>query len=219
MDETLHRVLADQLKTCGATLRQRRLVWGTSGNISCRLEADLFLISASGSELGRLKDRDLARCRISQDSWEGTRRPSMEVGLHRSIYGSCPEAGAVIHSQPFYATLVACSDLPLRADLLPESMAYVGAVARVPYSHAGSRDLARSTADRAVTSKALLLDNHGAVCWGGSLDEALLRTEALEFLCRLLVAAHSGGISLNCLGDRVMNDFLQHLRQSGAGSA
>jgi L-fuculose-phosphate aldolase len=92
-------------------------------------------------------------------------------------------------------------------------MAYLRSVERVPYYHAGSHDLAEATAAKAQASQALLLGNHGVVCWGSSLDATLLRTETLEFLCRLVVASYANGISLNYLGDDVMEDFGQHLRR------
>ena len=211
------RLLRD-LKKCGNLLFEKGLVWGSSGNISARGELDTFIITGAGSNLGSLRDKDLVFCRIDQDVCEGTFSPSMEVTLHRRIYQSCEGAAAIIHSQPFYSTLVACSDMPVRVDILPETMAYLGKVARVPYHHAGSRELAEATAARAHTSQVLLLENHGVVCWGSSLDETFLKTEALEFLCRMMVVSSAGGIGLNYLGDAAMEDFLVHLQRLGKAS-
>ena len=208
------RLLKD-LKKCGNLLFEKGLVWGSSGNISARGELDTFIITGAGSNLGSLHDKDLVFCRIDQDVCEGTSSPSMEVTLHRRIYQSCEGAAAIIHSQPFYSTLVACSDMPVRVDILPETMAYLGKVARVPYHHAGSRELAEATAAEACASQVLLLDNHGVVCWASSLGEALLKTEALEFLCRMFVVSSGGGICLNYLGDAVMGDFARQLWRSG----
>ena len=207
--------LREDLRKCGHILSQKGLVWGHSGNISARVEPDTFLISASGSALGVLRDEDVVSCRIKEDAWEGGTPPSIEVGLHRNIYQACEDAAVVIHSQPFFSSLVACSDTVVRPDLLPETMAYLGKVARVPYHHAGSHELVEATAARARTSQVLLLENHGVVCWGQSLDEALLKTETLEFLCRLLVISRASGVSLNYLGEGVMEDFLQHLERIG----
>lgn len=205
--------LRQDLKRCGCMLHKKRLIWGHSGNISAKTEPNAFLITTSGAELGALHDEDLVLCQIDKDSWDGTKHPSIERGLHRGIYRACKRAAAVVHSQPFYSTLVACSDIEIRTDLFPEAMAYLGRVERVPYYHAGSYELAEATAAKAQASQVLLLENHGVVCWGSSLDAALLRTETLEFLCRLLVFSHTNGISLNFLGDDVMEDFGQHLRR------
>lgn len=202
----------ESLKKCGRFLIERGLVWGHSGNISIKIEPDAFLISAGGTDLGQLHDEDLILCQIEKDSWQGVREPSMETGLHRGIYRACADATSVIHSQPFYSTLVTCSSIDIHTDCLPEAMAYLGEVARVPYHHAGSRELAKATSEMASSSRSLLLENHGVVCWGTSLDEAQLMTEALEFLCRLMVVSHTASIDLNYLGHNTMRDFIQHLQ-------
>lgn len=205
----------DELRRCGRLLCDRGLVWGHSGNISARLAPNAFLISAAGTDLGALDEDDFVRCEIDRDSCRGDRRPSIEAGMHRGIYAACERAAAVIHSQPFYSTLVACSDIDVRTDLLPEAMAYLRAVGRVPYHHAGSRELAEAVASKACQSRALLLANHGVICWGTSLSDALLKTETLEFLCRLLVEARGSGLTLNYVGQDAVEDFLRHLRQTG----
>ena len=90
-------------------------------------------------------------------------------------------------------------------------MAYLGKVSRVPYQHAGSKELARSVAEKSLVSRVLLLDNHGVVCWGSSIDEALLKTEALEFLCRLVITAGASGLKLKHLGEAAVGEFTAHL--------
>ena len=196
---------------CGRRLAERHLVWGRSGNISLRLDPDTFLITASGASLGSLSEADLVVCRLDGETCSGPCRPSMESGLHRQVYRCTPDAGAVIHSQAFFTTLVACSDIAVRTDCLPEAMAYLGRVERVRYAHAGSKDLADAVAEKAPTAPVLVLNNHGAVCWAASLGDCLLNTETLEFLCRLLVGGVKRGVELNFLGADVMEDFLRRL--------
>jgi len=203
----------DELIICGQALAKEGLVWGRSGNISARVDNDTLLISAGGSDLGMLLDDDIIPCRIGDDLYEGLRQPSMEVGLHRGIYRVCEGATAVIHSQPFYSTLIACSDIEVRTDLLPEAMVYLGQLARVPYTHAGSNDLAEAVAAKARDNQVLLLANHGVVCWGRSLSEAFLKTETLELLCRMIVIARAGDIEMNYLGKKLIQDFTEHLRR------
>lgn len=204
-----------ELTRCGQSLAQKGLVWGHSGNISAKIDSGRFVISPGGVNLGNLFEDDLLLCHIEDDLTEGGATPSMETGLHRGIYRQCTEARAVIHSQPFHTTVVACSSFDIRTDVLPEAMAYLGTVERVPYHHAGSTALAEAAAAMARGCRALILDNHGAICWGESLDEALLLTEALEFLCRLLVMSHGNGIELNYLGQETLQDFRRHLRGIG----
>ncbi|MFO8010700.1 MAG: class II aldolase/adducin family protein [Dehalococcoidia bacterium] len=205
----------ETLIRCGRVMVEEGLTWGRSGNISLVTGENRFLITGGGAELGSLQEDDLIRCEIDSDGFDGSRPPSMETQLHRNIYRACVNAKAVIHSQPVYSTIFACSDLEIRSDFLPEAMAYLERVERVPYFHAGSQDLAEATAGKASLSRVLLLNNHGVVCRGESLDEALLLTRTLEFCCRLIITSRGGGIEFNYLGDKLMDEFRAHLRDIG----
>jgi len=202
----------ETLIKCGIELIRNGLTWGNSGNISIRSESDTFLISASGTHLGSLQSNDIIRCNIFDEMHEGSRTPSMETGFHRGIYQVCSESNAIIHSQPFYSTLVSCSDMEIRTDFLPEAMAYLPSVVRVPYYHAGSLELAAAITRQASTTQVLLLNNHGVVCRGSSLDEALLKTQTLELCCKLLVTSRTAQLDLNYLGNEVLEDFQHQLQ-------
>ncbi len=207
--------LRESIKEYGHALIEQGLTWGCSGNISIRIEPDAFLISAGGTKLGNLRDEDIISCEIEKETCEGSVKPSMETGLHRGIYRNCAEAKAIIHSQPLYSTAVACSDMSIRTDFLPEAMAYLSKIERVPYHHAGSQALAEATAAQARNSQILLMNNHGVICWGSSLEETLLLTQTLEFCCRLLVISQNSGLDFNYLGEETIEDFHRHLRSIG----
>jgi L-fuculose-phosphate aldolase len=209
----------ESLKRCGYVMFERGLAWSHSGNTSAKVGPKSFVISAAGSQLGYLNDEDLVLCHIDNDKYEGARPPSIEKRLHQRIYQTNEDAAVVAHTQPFYSTLVACSNMAIRTDLFPEAMAYLGKVERVPYHHAGSYELAEATAAKAQDSQVLLLENHGILCWGSSIEEVMPKTETLEFLCRLLVLSSAGGISLNYLGENTMKDFIQHLQKLGGLTA
>ncbi|MFH0847273.1 MAG: class II aldolase/adducin family protein [Chloroflexota bacterium] len=210
----------DELKKFGRLLAEKGLTWGRSGNLSLRLGESSFLINARGSDLGTLGGDELTVCRIGNDRWEGTKPPSIEKELHRLIYQRQEGAKAIVHAHPFYATLISCTQTPLNTDLFPEAMAYLGDVVRVTYAHPGSRELAQAVAEKAASSEVLLLENHGTLVWGSSLDEAMLKTETLELLSRLVITARGAGIELNYLGEAVQEDFRRHLKRlSGLSGA
>jgi L-fuculose-phosphate aldolase len=91
-------------------------------------------------------------------------------------------------------------------------MAYVGKIARVPYFHAGGQPLAEIIGEKAKESQVLILGNHGLVVWGKNLEECLIKTESVEFLCRMQITAASAGIKLNYLGEDVMKELQNHLK-------
>jgi L-fuculose-phosphate aldolase len=204
--------LRDDIKKYGRLLHEKNLTIGRSGNLSVKLDPDTFLINRAGADLSTLEEDELIFCNIFKDRWRGCDRPSIEYGFHRSIYLACPEASAVIHSHPFHSTLTACSNTSIRTDLFVESMAYVGNIVRVPYFHAGGQPLAETVGEKAKESQVLLLDNHGVVVWGKNLDECIIKTESLEFLCRMQLVAASAGIKLNYLGEDKMEEFRNHMK-------
>ena len=83
------------------------LVWGTSGNMSMRVDVDSFFITATGKSLGNITGKDLVLCRIDEGS--ANKNASMEWRLHSEIYRNRRDAYAVFHSQPQYSTLIACA--------------------------------------------------------------------------------------------------------------
>src|SRR5690606_29487109 len=119
------------------------------------------------------------------------RRPSKELPLHRAVYAGRPDAAAVLHGAPFHATLVACSEIAVPDDLFVETMHYLERVARVPYHHPGSQDLAEAVGNAARSAEVLLLENHGVVVLGESLSEALQGLQVLELACRMVVTARA----------------------------
>lgn len=187
------------------------LVWGTSGNMSIRADKKSFLISATGKSLGDITVRDIVRC--GTEKAHVSRNASMEWMLHSRIYQSRKDANAVLHSQPPYSTLIACArDRKIRTALIPETVAYLQHTGVVPYRHAGSPELAEKCAEAARKADVLILENHGVVALGASIDEAVNRALTLEFLCRLTVLSRSSGIELKEISPRQAKEFLKRLR-------
>jgi len=189
------------LITVGRLAAARGLVWGTSGNISARLDATTFLITASGTMLDQLRTSSFVICDLDGEPGEPP-RASSEIQLHRRIYQRRPDVQAVLHLSPFWATLAACLDLPLPTDVTPESMLYLGHVVRVPYIQPGTDTLGLTTAELlGEAGSAALLENHGAVTVGATPADALRRMETLEFLCRLVLTARTMQLPLRRVGE------------------
>jgi L-fuculose-phosphate aldolase len=170
----------------------QRLSWGTSGNISARADSDSFVISATGVRLGELSDDRVAVCAITDDRWEGAHRPSVETGMHRAVYAVRSDVGAVLHCSPPHATLLACSAAAIDPNVTTDSVYYVGAVGRVGFELPGTPELAAAVAAAIQHVDALLLESHGCLVVGASLEEVVNRAEALEEVCHMLVAEARG---------------------------
>ncbi|NUK30264.1 class II aldolase/adducin family protein [Parageobacillus sp. VR-IP] len=130
-----------QLIEAGRYMVQHRLVWGNAGNISAHTGKDRCLITATGTNLGELNEKDFVECAFAEDLNMYKKRPSKELPMHRAIYEERPEINAVLHAAPFYTMIVACSNILLPSNLFVESMYYLEKIERVPYFHPGSEEL------------------------------------------------------------------------------
>lgn len=196
-----------QLQFAGHYMLDNDLAWGNAGNVSARLGPDSYLITASGTHLGELKDDDFVKCSFDAP-FSGDRKPSKETPMHRAIYEQRPEIDAVLHASPFYSTLVACTDLPLPADLFVENMYYLERVERVGYSHPGSPTLGEAVREKARRANILLLENHGVLVYDTSIHEALMGLQTLEMVCRMAITARSAGLELRSLPASTVTEFL-----------
>jgi len=200
--------LESQLTAAGRAMVERGLVWGTTGNLSARLEGGRMLVSASGTALGELQAGDLVTVNLSDGRWSGTRKPSKEVPMHVAIYGARTDAQVVLHSSPHYTTLLACSNEAIPAELFIETMYYLERVAWVDYAHPGTAELGESVGRAAAAAEVVMMRNHGVIVFDRSAAEALVRLQVLEMACRIVVEAKAAGITLNRIPAERMREFL-----------
>jgi len=184
----------------GRLAGSRGYLWGTSGNLSVRRSESHFLITMRGTALDQLDSQDFVLAPVQGEPGEPP-EASTEIQLHRRIYQARPDVRCVIHLSPFYTTFVACTDLVLPTDLVPETALYLGEIVRVPYIQPGTDELAQAVATALGKERwVVLMENHGAVAVGETPLEAFRRIEVLEFLCRLVVTARSAELTLRGIG-------------------
>ena len=187
------------------------LVWGRSGNMSMRKDAKSFFITASGKSLGDITVRDMVLCEIDKNK---PNKASMEWRLHSEIYCNRRDVNAVFHSQPTYSTLIACvKDKKINTAIIPESIAYLKNIGVVPYCHAGSVELAEKCGEGAKKADLLLLENHGVIAFGSSIEDAVNKTLTLEFLCRLIVLSRSANMDLKSIPPSQVKEFQKLLAE------
>ncbi len=179
---------AAALISAGRRIGVKELTWGTAGNISARMPRG-FAISVSGARLDELTPDAVVTC-----GFEGAVAPraSSEAGMHRGVYLARPDVNAVLHCSAFHTTLVACSAIELETTASTDTRYYLRRLARLPYLAPGSEELAAAVADAARDHDVMLLANHGSVVVAPDVDAAVNVTEALELMCRMLVARTQG---------------------------
>lgn len=160
-----------QMHEVGRDLYQLRLVTSHGGNLSRRDGQDIW-ITGTGTMLGRLHDRHIARVR-TDGSHEGP-APSSDTILHTTIY-AITDAGAVVHAHPRHAIALSFElDRFVPEDL--EGSLHLQEVPVVPQGPRQVEEIALALRERRI----VLLRGHGAYAKGRDLWEALHWTTALE---------------------------------------
>ncbi|MGA0614764.1 3-oxo-tetronate 4-phosphate decarboxylase [Paracoccus sp. KR1-242] len=172
------------------SLFDRGLTFGSSGNISVRLE-DGWLMTPTGSSMGAIDPARISRLDLAGNLLSGD-KPTKESFLHMAMYGRRPRAGAIVHLHSTHSVAVSCMHDIDHRDVLPPLTAYyvmrVGRLPLIPYFAPGDLDLARAVEEMASDHHAVLLANHGPVVAGKSLEDAVYATEELEETAKLFLA-------------------------------
>ena len=185
---TTEAKLREEICAAGASLFNRGLTHGSTGNISVRLEDGGWLMTPTGSSLGTLDPARLSKLDATGRLVSGD-PPTKEAFLHTTMYHARPNAGAVVHLHSTYSVAVSCLEGIDPADCLPPITAYyvmrVGALPLVPYYPPGDKGLAEAVGKLADRHHAVLLANHGPVVAGTTLSAAMDAIEELEETARL----------------------------------
>jgi len=121
--------------------------------------------------------------------------PTVELLTHLRIYQNRPDVHAIVHSHGHWSRIFAALREPI-PPLMIDSFVYTGLspILCSEFGAVGSDQVAMS-AVRCLGrhGKAALLANHGAVCVGKDMDEAMSVAEILEDMARLAVYASTYG--------------------------
>lgn len=179
----------ERICTLARSIFDRGLTFGSTGNISVRVE-DGWLMTPTGSSFGSLDPARLSRLDDAGGHVDGD-KPTKESFLHTAMYQQRPKAGAVVHLHSTHSVAVSCLADIDPADVLPPLTAYyvmrIGTLPLVPYFPPGDLDLAKAVKEMASRHHAVLLANHGPVVAGRSLEDAVYATEELEETARLFL--------------------------------
>ncbi|MEO5704806.1 MAG: class II aldolase/adducin family protein [Candidatus Limnocylindrales bacterium] len=188
--------LREQLIAAGRRLGARGLISAGEGNVSIRLGDGTILITPSGRRKDELAAGDLvivpiragAGADADADAATGP-RPSSDVAIHRAVYQARADVVAIVHAHlPAAMALTLAGEVPDPA-ALPETALLLPRLPFIPFATPGSVELAGAVATSFAAGPeplagAVLLERHGAVAVGATLDQAVDRLELVEVLCR-----------------------------------
>lgn len=168
-----------------ALLWDRRLVTGTSGNVSMRLEDGDLVVTPTLRSLRIVRPKDLVRTDARGVPRDASQRPTSELPLHIAAYSARPDIRAVIHTHPTFCVVCSKQGRVFERDTVG-ARETLGDVAWTPYRPPGSQELAEVTA--AEFSRGIdivLMERHGLSAVAATLEEAFVSTDLAEEAARI----------------------------------
>src|SRR3954449_8015413 len=170
---------------CQALLA-RGYLKATVGNISVRIPGRrLYAVTPSNYDYARMRPQDV--CIIDFDGVHIPDRgaaalaPSIECGMHATIYRARSDVHAIVHPHQPYASALAFLRRSIPA-LSDEQVRFLGReVAVVDYAPSGTSRLAKNVRKKIASgANAFILANHGIVALGTDPDRAVFSMALLE---------------------------------------
>ena len=193
-DQTKQR---DLIVEVGRSIFDRGLTFGSTGNISVRLDDGTILMSPTNASLGAFDPARLSL--VSEDGHHlSGDPPTKEAFLHTCMYCQRQTDGAVVHLHSTHSVALSLLNDLDPEDVIPPLTAYyvmrVGKLPLIPYYPPGDKSLAFAVKEYASDHHAMLLANHGPIVSGKDLRTAQYAIEELEETARIFLMMHDRNI-------------------------
>ena len=155
---------------------------GAEGNISIKDGEDVY-ITPSGVDIRNLTKEKIAIVDLKGNPKKRI-KPSSEIDLHLLLYKERNELSSIVHCHSNWASILSC----LRVNIL--SFHYMVAefggddIKCSKYATFGTIKLAKFVVNSAKNRNGCLIANHGQICFGKNIKEAMHFSQALEKLSK-----------------------------------
>ena len=178
-DYQIHK--QEVVNTCH-TLLERGYLKATEGNISARIKnQNTFAITPSNYDYAKMQVDDICILDFEMRQIEGEMKPSIESGMHAAVYQQRADVHCIIHTHQPYASALALIKMPIPA-LFDEQVRFLGrSVDIIPYAPSGTGFLKNAVKAKVKNnSNAFILQNHGVLVFGVTMEQAIHNMALLE---------------------------------------
>lgn len=155
---------------------------GTSGNISVRHVDGLLVTPTSVPYEAMTPDQIVF---MTMDGAHApAQKPSSEWRFHRDILKSRSDVNAVVHAHPTYCTILAIMGMEIPPVHYMIAAAGGDSIRCAPYATFGTAELSEHAVRALEGRLACLLDHHGMITIGKTLDKAMWLAVEVETLAR-----------------------------------
>ena len=180
---------------------------GSGGNVSIRGDKESMVITPSSLSYQAMTVEDIFVLGLDLRVVEGknTLKPSMEAGMHASIYRRRPDVQAIVHTHQNYGSVFALLNTPIPALFDEVAFSLGTSVEVIPYAVSGSPELAHNVETKlSNNANAYIIQNHGILALGKTLDKAILHAELLEKVAHIYCLALSTGKPVSTLPEPIV---------------
>lgn len=168
----------DEIVKWGKEIYSKGLVNGTGGNLSIRISLDAVLSTPSGWSLGHLTPESIMKTTMKGELLsrkQAPLKPTKELPMHLAVFRARPDICSIAHTHSIYAVTYACTMQPgdTMPPYIPSLVAKAGAVKLTPFRLPASEQLGAAVSEGIMDSQAVLLENHGVLAVGNSLEAAI----------------------------------------------
>jgi L-fuculose-phosphate aldolase len=198
----------------GRKMLDQGLTKGTGGNVSGRVGADHAVISPSGMAYEEISGEDVPLVDFDAQRVDGEYKPSAETPMHTMVYRQRDDVGGIVHNHSPYASTFASLGEPIGPSHY--LIAFAGdQVPVAPYDTYGTEELGEIAVDTLGDDyNACLLENHGVLAVGDSIDSAFETALMVEYCARIHHQALAIG-EPNLLSDEEIDNLTERFAGYG----
>ncbi len=187
-----YRAALYELTEIGRALWERRLVSGSSGNLSARLDDGSLLLTRAGVCLRELRTADFVVTDSFGRPHDEKRRPTTEYQLHVAAYQTRPDINVALHTHPTFCVIWSKHNTVLPRDTVG-ARETLRDVAVAPYQPPGTVELANEVAAALKGADNVLMERHGLLSVSASIEDAFLQTDLVEEAARIAYFSRLAG--------------------------
>lgn len=196
-------------------LDQKGFVANHDGNITVKIAAGFLATPTSMAKAAITEDQILTLDEAGKKI-DGLGEPFSEIKIHLAAYRARPDALAVVHAHPPFATAAGLVGLEIRPRL-PEAVVSLGhRIPITPLTLPGTKE-SESTVEQALTiADVCMIPGNGVLAIGDNVEQAYLRLELVEHLAKMDYYANHWGAPLELPATDVQK-LLEKRKAAGLG--
>jgi len=189
----MHTIYKKKCHLGNVRISSSKLQFQNFGNLSLRINKELFVIKPSGANLKKTKYQDYPTISIKGKKIKNKLKPSVDTDFHLEVYKNFDHINCIIHTHSKYGTIWAqsCKSIPNIGTT--HSDYWLG---KIPVTSKLSKKQIQFNYEKNIGKNivkllnkqfyyGVLIANHGPIAFGQTLEEAILYAERLEYISEL----------------------------------